>query len=67
MAEIKKTKTRYTDKTGVSIGHVKHVGWAHFDSHDRKVGPWYSTKLEIFSDHENYLLSAGWMKTTVLV
>ena len=58
-------ETRYTKETGVTVKHVPQIGWAHYDANDRKVGPWYQTKTELLTDHEAYLIRAGWMKQGV--
>lgn len=61
-------KTRFTEETGIKIGRVDGVGWCHYDCNDRtpaKVGPWYFSKAELLSDHENYLVAGGWLKPAV--
>jgi hypothetical protein len=68
-------ETRFTDQTGIVIANLKAYNvtlkknvnvWGHYDTSDggfSHVGPWYKTKEECLSDHEDYLRRAGWLTT----
>ena len=58
--EIKITKTRHTDNTGIAIAKIANNHWQHVDISDgnySQVGAIYKTKIEALADHESYLKS----------
>lgn len=56
----------FTDTSETGIAYMRHIdGWQHIDTNDGRnaqVGPIYKTKAEMMSDHNDYLVRAGWMR-----
>ena len=68
--------TPYSARSGIKIFKFAANNWRHIDTNDadkndsdlpykRQVGPTYSSKQDLLSDHVPYLLRAGWLKLEI--
>ena len=68
--------TPYSARSGIKIFKFSANNWRHVDANDadkndsdlpykRQVGPVYSSKKALLSDHVPYLLRAGWLKLEI--